>query len=97
MRKDGFAFHGIEGFSHLCWRVLVVIEKADKCSNCALKVDVVFPERIVSIDKQGLTGGELGHGSDVNGYAPPMKYENKQDSGSIFLAKTASPITENVI
>jgi hypothetical protein len=47
----------------------VVIEKADKCSNCALKVDVVFPERIVSIDKQGLTGGELGHGSDVNGCA----------------------------
>jgi hypothetical protein len=53
----------------LRWRVLVVIEKADKCSNCALKVDVVFPERIVSIDKQGLTGRELGHGSDVNGCA----------------------------
>jgi len=41
--------------------------------NRTLKVDVVFPKRIVRVDEQGLAGGELEHTSDVIGSAPPLK------------------------
>jgi hypothetical protein len=38
-----------------------MIQVADERGDGTLKVDVVFPQSIVSVDEQGLTGRELGH------------------------------------
>jgi hypothetical protein len=51
---DGLALHLVQHFTHLLARVLVVIQKRDEAGNGALKVDVIFPKRIVGIDEQRL-------------------------------------------
>ena len=51
---DGFAFHLVQHFAHLLGAVLVVIQERDEVCDGALKVDVIFPKRIVGIDEQGL-------------------------------------------
>ncbi len=61
--EDGFALHGVEGLTHLGGGVGVVIQVADEGDDGAFKVDVVFPQSVVGIDEQGLTGRELGHDS----------------------------------
>ena len=43
----------------------MVIEVADEGGDGALEVDVVFPERVVGVDEQGLAWREAGHGSMV--------------------------------
>ncbi len=94
VREDRFALNGVQCFAHLRRRVLVVIEKADEGSNGSLKVDVVFPKRVVRVDKQSLAGGELRHGFDVNGCAPPMKVpwsKAKWQSGFPLRPLVASP------
>ena len=60
--EDGFALDCVEGLAHFGGRVLVVVQIADEGGDGALEVDVVFPERIVGIDEQGLAGRKLGHG-----------------------------------
>jgi hypothetical protein len=42
-----------------------MVQKTDERGNGALKVDVVFPQRIVCVDEQGLSGREAGHRSMV--------------------------------
>jgi hypothetical protein len=51
---DTFALHIVEHLAHLFGRKLVVIEKRNKLGDRPLKVDVIFPERIVSVDEQSL-------------------------------------------
>ena len=65
MSQDGFALDSIKRLANLGRRVFMVIEEADECSNGALEVDVVFPERIVCIDEQILACGKLRHVSMV--------------------------------
>ncbi len=62
VRKDGFALHSVEGLAHFGGRVRVVIQIADEGSDGALEVDIVFPEGVVGIDEQSLSGRELRHG-----------------------------------
>ena len=59
MGEDGFALHGVEGLAHLGRRILVVVQIADEGGDGALEVDVVFPERIVGVDEQRLSGAEI--------------------------------------
>jgi hypothetical protein len=61
VREDGFAFDSIQSLSDFSGRVLVVIEIADEGRDGALEVDVVFPEGVVGVDEERLTGGKLGH------------------------------------
>ena len=51
---DGLALHLVQHLAHLLRSVLVVIQKRNKVSDGALKVNIVFPECIVGIDQQGL-------------------------------------------
>ena len=51
---DGFAFHLIQHFPNLLGAVLMVIQERDKAGNGTLKVDVVFPKRIVGVDEKTL-------------------------------------------
>jgi len=51
---DAFALHIVENLAHLLGRKFVVVEKGNKLGDRALKVDVVFPERIVGVDEKGL-------------------------------------------
>ena len=37
--------------------MLMVIEIGDEFGNGALEIDVVFPQRVVCVDEQGLVGG----------------------------------------
>ena len=66
MGQDGFALDSVEGQAHLGGGVLVVVEVADEGGDGALEVDVVFPQRVVGVDEQGLAGRELGHGDYGN-------------------------------
>jgi len=54
MGQNGFALHGVEGLAHFGRRVLVVVQVADERGDGALEVDVVFPQRIVGVNEQGL-------------------------------------------
>ena len=54
MADDGLALHLVQHFAHLLGSVLVVIQERNKVRDGALKVDVIFPKRIVGIDQQGL-------------------------------------------
>jgi hypothetical protein len=60
--KNGFALLRVERLAHLGRRVFLVVEIADERGDGALEVDVVFPEGIVSVDKQSLAGRKLRHG-----------------------------------
>ena len=51
---DGLALHLVQHLAHLLGSVLVVIQERDEVGDGALKVDVVFPQRIVGIDQQRL-------------------------------------------
>ena len=51
---DAFALDIVEHFAHLLGRELVMIQKRDETGDGALKVDVVFPERVVGVDEKGL-------------------------------------------
>jgi hypothetical protein len=37
-----------------------MIQKGDEMRDGALEVDVIFPERVVGVDEQGLAGQALG-------------------------------------
>ena len=54
VREDGFALDGVEGLADFAGRVFVVIEVGNESGGCALKVDVVFQEGVVGVDKKGL-------------------------------------------
>jgi hypothetical protein len=46
-----------------------MIHVANKGSDCSLKVDVVFPQRVIGVNKQSLAGEKLRHefyGSESN-------------------------------
>ena len=53
---DALALHIIEHFADLLGRKLVVIQKRNELGDGPFKVDVVFPERVVGVDQQGLGG-----------------------------------------
>jgi hypothetical protein len=44
----------------------MVVEERNEVGDGALEVNVVFPERVVGVDEQGLAGRELGHGIHGN-------------------------------
>ena len=47
-----------------------MIKKADGRGDGALEVDIVFPKRIVGVDKQRLAGREAGHKGRINARSP---------------------------
>src|ERR1700722_17271076 len=54
MRKDGIALSLIQRLPHLLRRVGEMIKVGNIRGDGTLKVDVVFPERVVSINEKGL-------------------------------------------
>jgi hypothetical protein len=54
MRHDAFTLHIVEDFPHLRRGKFVVIEKGNEARDRPLEVDIVFPERIVGVDEEGL-------------------------------------------
>ena len=53
---DGGLFDAVEALADLLGRIDAVVEIGDERSDGSLEVSVVFPERIVCIDEQGLIG-----------------------------------------
>ena len=51
---DAFALNVVENFAYLLGRKFMVIEKRNEARDRALKIDIVFPERIVGIDEKCL-------------------------------------------
>ena len=54
MLQDIFFLDRKQHVTHLLRRVMLVVEKADEVADGALKVDIVFPKRIVGVDQQRL-------------------------------------------
>ena len=52
--EDGFTFYLVQHLAHLLRRIFVMIQERNKVGDGSLKVDIVFPQRIVGIDQQGL-------------------------------------------
>src|SRR5215831_6983799 len=51
---DALAFDVVEDFADLVGLELVMVQEFDKARDRTLKVDVVFPERVVGIDEKSL-------------------------------------------
>ena len=54
--EDGCVLDPVEVAADLFGGVDAVIEVGDEAGDGALEVDVVFPERVVGVDEQGLLG-----------------------------------------
>jgi hypothetical protein len=54
MLDDAFAFDFIQDVPDLGGRVLMMVQERDKVGDGALKVNVVFPERVVGVYEQVL-------------------------------------------
>jgi hypothetical protein len=54
---DALALDFVQHLSDLLRRVFLMIQKRDEVGNRPLKVNVVFPKRIVSVDEQMLARG----------------------------------------
>jgi hypothetical protein len=52
---DALALDIIQNLAHLLGRVLVMVQKRNKIRDGPLKVNVVFPERIIGVDEQRLS------------------------------------------
>ncbi len=50
MSHDGCMFTAIQMLTDLYWRVMLMIEIGDEGGDRPLKVDVIFPKRIVRVD-----------------------------------------------
>lgn len=59
MSRDGGVFATVQELSHLLRRVELMVEVGDERGDRSLEVDVVLPERIVSINQQGVSWGTL--------------------------------------
>ena len=57
MLDDAFAFDFVQDVPDLGGRVLMMVQERDKVGDGALKVNVVFPERVVGVDQQVLRQG----------------------------------------
>jgi hypothetical protein len=55
--EDGCVLDTVEMAADLFGCVDAVIEVGDEAGDCALEVDVVLPEGVIGVDKQGLVGG----------------------------------------
>ena len=51
---DDSAFHLVQHLAHLLRRVLAMIQERNEAGDGALKIDVVFPQRVVGVDEQRL-------------------------------------------
>src|ERR1700677_877100 len=54
MRLDGFTLDLIEMTPHFFSRVGVVVKMRDEVGDCLFKMDIVFPQRVIRIQEQGL-------------------------------------------
>ena len=54
MRHDAFPLHIVENPTHLLGRELMVVEERNEVRDGPLKIDVVLPERVVSVEEEGL-------------------------------------------
>jgi hypothetical protein len=72
--EDGLALDFVEFEADFVGRIFVVAEAGDEGGDGALEKDVVFPEGVVGVEKEGLSrwkagdGGSLGHGKFVSGF-----------------------------
>ena len=60
MGADGGVLDVIEMFTDLLGGVSAVVEVGDEAGDGALEVDIVFPEGVVGVNKQGLGSLEAG-------------------------------------
>jgi hypothetical protein len=67
-----------------------MIEEADKCGDCALKVDVVFPKRVVGVNKQRLAGWEAGHESRIQAAVAILQSAARENAVPKALLKLTS-------
>ena len=49
---DALAFDVIENFADFCGRSFAMVEKGDEIGDGALEINIVFPKRVVSVDKE---------------------------------------------
>src|SRR5580658_9155220 len=54
VRDDALALHVIEHLAHLLRREFVVVEKRNEAGDCPLKINIIFPKRIVRVDQKCL-------------------------------------------
>ena len=60
MRDNALALHIVEHLPHLLRRKFVVIKKRNELGDRPLKIDIVFPKRIVRVDQKVLAKQALG-------------------------------------
>src|SRR5581483_1331314 len=91
MGDDALALDFIQDFADFRRRPLALIQKRNKFRNCPLKIDIVFPERIVGIDQEILRSRRW-HLNESNGYPISRRFWEKR---GIHVAsvngKTATP------
>src|SRR5580658_10958335 len=54
--RNAFPLHVVEHGAHLLGRKLVMIEKGNEARDRPLEINVVFPQRVVGVDEEGLGG-----------------------------------------
>ncbi len=82
--NDTFAFDIVENLADLLRRELVVIQEWDETSDGPLEVDVVLPERVVSVDEESL-GGQASSSRDLEMQKEEVGGEELSIPASEFL------------
>lgn len=56
MADDAFTLHIVENFANLLGRIFMMVQKGYKTGDGAFEIDIVFPQRVIGVDEQGLRG-----------------------------------------
>src|SRR5947209_12415535 len=51
---DPFSFHLVQDLAHLLRRKFLMVQKRNEAGDGPLEINIVFPERVISINEQGL-------------------------------------------
>ena len=54
MADYALALHIVQNRANLFGRIFVVVQKGYETSDGAFEIDVVFPQRVIGVDEQGL-------------------------------------------
>src|SRR5579864_87340 len=81
--QHGFAFNLIQKFSDFVRRKMLMVQPLNEVGNRLVKVDVVFPERIVSVDEESLRN----HSQKI--YHGGTETRRKQENEPLIFADVA--------
>src|SRR5271168_865800 len=76
MRDDALTLDLVEHSPHLFGRELVMIEKRSEVGDGLLKVNIVFPERVIGVDEEGLGGQRFSSGQCGNMQKVEVRMQN---------------------